>query len=94
MLAQLLDHHTGQDLSAAYVSLLDPLLNPPLWEQGNIPALVRLLEAYLTKGINTILADNKLEPILGIFQQKLINSRQNDHYALSLLIAVTKTVPV
>ncbi|KAI9261688.1 Cse1-domain-containing protein [Phascolomyces articulosus] len=94
LLAQLLDHHTGQDLSAAYVSLLTPLLNPPLWEQGNIPALVRLLEVYLTKGINTILADNKLEPILGIFQQKLINSRQNDHYALSLLIAVTKTVPI
>ncbi|KAI9492718.1 Cse1-domain-containing protein [Zychaea mexicana] len=94
LLAQLLDHHQGQELSEAYIALLTPLLNPPLWEQGNIPALVRLLEVYLAKGINTIVANNKLEPILGIFQQKLINSRQNDHYALALLIAVTKNVPI
>ncbi|KAJ8663506.1 hypothetical protein O0I10_000748 [Lichtheimia ornata] len=93
LLAQLLEHHKKQDLTEAYVSLLNPLLNPPLWEQGNIPALVRLLEAYLNKGINTIVSNNKLEPILGIFQQKLINSRQNDQYALTLLNAVIKTVP-
>ncbi|KAI8149148.1 Cse1-domain-containing protein [Fennellomyces sp. T-0311] len=94
LLAQLLDHHKGQDLSEAYIALLNPLLNPPLWEQGNIPALVRLLEVYLEKGINTILASNKLEPILGIFQQKLVNSRQNDHYGLALLNAVIKSVPI
>lgn len=94
LLAQLLEHHKKQDLTEAYVSLLNPLLNPPLWEQGNIPALVRLLEAYLNKGVNTIVSSNKLEPILGIFQQKLINSRQNDQYALTLLNAVIKTVPL
>lgn len=61
---------------------------------GNIPALVRLIQAYLDKGINTILANNKLEPILGIFQQKLVNSRQNDHYGMLLLNSVIKQVPV
>ncbi|KAF7731911.1 importin-alpha export receptor [Apophysomyces ossiformis] len=93
LLAQLLEQHTGQDLSQAYIDLLEPLLNPVLWEQGNIPALVRLLQAYLSRGVNTILSRNKLEPILGIFQQKLVNSRHHDHYALLLLNDVIKHVP-
>ncbi|KAG0191747.1 importin-alpha export receptor [Apophysomyces sp. BC1034] len=94
LLAQLLEQHTGQDLSQAYIDLLEPLLNPVLWEQGNIPALVRLLQVYLSRGVNTILSRNKLEPILGIFQQKLVNSRQHDHYGLLLLNDVIKSVPL
>lgn len=118
LLAQLLEQHGGHDLTPDYVALLNPLMNPPLWEQGvyclkpwlreygsdkvktnicligNIPALVRLIQTYLAKGANTILAENKLEPILGIFQQKLVNSRQNDHYGMLLLEAVTKYVPL
>ncbi|KAL0088446.1 Cse1-domain-containing protein [Phycomyces blakesleeanus] len=90
LLAQLLENHSGQDLPQLYIDWLTPLLNPTLWEQGNIPALVRLLEAYLSRGVNTIISQNKLEPILGIFQQKLVNSRQNDHYGISLLTALTK----
>ncbi|OAD80776.1 hypothetical protein PHYBLDRAFT_138326 [Phycomyces blakesleeanus NRRL 1555(-)] len=94
LLAQLLENHSGQDLPQLYIDWLTPLLNPTLWEQGNIPALVRLLEAYLSRGVNTIISQNKLEPILGIFQQKLVNSRQNDHYGISLLTALTKHVPM
>ncbi|KAI9320966.1 armadillo-type protein [Dichotomocladium elegans] len=94
LLAQLLEQHKGQELTEAYISLLSPLLNPPLWEQGNIPALVRLLEAYMAKGIQTILAANKLEPILGIFQQKLIHSRHHDQYAMVLFISIIKNVPL
>ncbi|KAI9030863.1 Cse1-domain-containing protein [Phycomyces nitens] len=94
LLAQLLESHSGQDLPQLYIDWLTPLLNPSLWEQGNIPALVRLLEAYLSRGVNTIISQNKLEPILGIFQQKLVNSRQNDHYGISLLTALTKYVPM
>jgi exportin-2 (importin alpha re-exporter) len=37
LLAQLLDFHTGKDLSEAYIALLDPLLNPGLWEYGSVP---------------------------------------------------------
>lgn len=94
LLAQLLDYHHGTNLPDMYVGLLNLILNPTLWEQGNIPALVRLLEAYLSKGSDTILSSNRLEPILGIFQQKLVGSRQNDHYAMSLLSAITKAVPM
>ncbi|KAI7887653.1 Cse1-domain-containing protein [Mucor mucedo] len=94
LLAQLLEQHKGTELTDSYVTLLVPLLNPGLWEQGNIPALVRLLQAYLEKGINTILANNQLEPILGIFQQKLVNSRQFDHYGMLLLHTITLRVPI
>ncbi|KAG2207684.1 hypothetical protein INT47_011804 [Mucor saturninus] len=94
LLAQLLEQHKGTELTDSYVALLVPLLNPGLWEQGNIPALVRLLQAYLEKGINTILANNQLEPILGIFQQKLVNSRQFDHYGMLLLHTITLRVPI
>ncbi|RCH88978.1 importin-alpha export receptor, partial [Rhizopus stolonifer] len=94
LLAQLLEHHKGTELTEAYTALLVPILNPALWEQGNIPALVRLIQAYLNKGIQSILASNQLEPILGIFQQKLVYSRQFDHYGILLLETLTKRVPI
>ncbi|KAK4517849.1 uncharacterized protein ATC70_001197 [Mucor velutinosus] len=94
LLAQLLEQHQGVELTPAYIALLGPLLNPVLWEQGNIPALVRLLQAYLDKGVNSILAGNQLEQILGIFQQKLIYSRQFDHYGMLLLNTVSTRVPI
>ncbi|KAG1138620.1 hypothetical protein G6F37_010384 [Rhizopus arrhizus] len=94
LLAQLLEQHKGTELTGSYVSILNPILNPSLWEQGNIPALVRLVQAYLDKGVTTIMANNQLEPILGIFQQKLVYSRQFDQYAMLLLRTITLRVPL
>ncbi|KAH8547636.1 putative importin-alpha export receptor [Umbelopsis sp. PMI_123] len=93
LLAQLLDFHTGKELSEAYIALLDPLLNPALWEYGNIPALVPLVQSYLSRGVDTILARNKLTPILGVFQ-KLMASRQHDHYGFGILNAIVVNVPL
>lgn len=94
LLAQLLEQHKGTELTPAYMALLTPLLNSGLWEHGNIPALVRLMQAYLDKGVTTILANNQLEPILGIFQQKLVYSRQFDFYGMQLLTNITSRVPM
>lgn len=94
LLAQLLEQHKGTELTGSYVSILNPILNPSLWEQGNIPALVRLVQAYLDKGVTTIMANNQLESILGIFQQKLVYSRQFDQYAMLLLRTITLRVPL
>lgn len=60
---------------------------------GNIPALVKLLQAYFVKGSNWIVANNQLEPILGIFQ-KLVSSKINDHHAFELLTTIIETVPM
>lgn len=49
VLAQLLECRAS--LSPAYESLFSPLLAPNMWERpANIPALVRLLCAYMAKG--------------------------------------------
>ena len=39
-----------QTLPGAYLVLFPPLLSPVLWERpANVPALVRLLQAYLQR---------------------------------------------
>ncbi|KAI8321716.1 importin-alpha re-exporter [Martensiomyces pterosporus] len=94
ILAQLLSVHQSEgSLPDAYVSLLPPLLQPALWEsQGNIPALVRLLQSYLQIGGVQISREGQLQPILGVFQ-KLIASRANDHHGFNLLLAITQFTP-
>lgn len=59
---------------------------------GNIPALVRLLQAYLSKGAAAIVANNQLEPILGI-SRNLMGSRLHDFMSFALLESVVQYVP-
>lgn len=50
----LLEIHSNS-IPASYMALFPHLLQPVLWERtGNIPPLVRLLQAYLEKGGETI----------------------------------------
>jgi exportin-2 (importin alpha re-exporter) len=60
---------------------------------GNVPALVKLLQAYLKSGSSWIVANNQLEPMLGVFQ-KLVSSKLNDHHAFELLQAIITYVPM
>jgi len=78
----------------SYKVLLPPLLTPTLWEsRGNIPALVRLLRAFLTRGANQIVAAGQVTPMLGIFQH-LIQSKANDQYGFELLEALLECIPL
>lgn len=76
-------------LPPAYMALFPPLLSPVLWERsGNVPALVRLLQAYLQKAHADIVTGNHLPAILGVFQ-KLVASKAHDHegfYVLNTLM--------
>ncbi|KAJ1997714.1 importin-alpha export receptor, partial [Coemansia thaxteri] len=94
ILAQLLSvHQTSGRLPDAYISLLSPLLQPSLWgAQGNIPALVRLLQSYLQTGGSQLASEGQLQPILGVFQ-RLIASRANDHHGFNLLLAISQFTP-
>jgi len=84
ILAQLLECRTS--LSAGYESLFSPLLIPSNWERpGNIPALVRLICAYMSKGKAQVRAE--LERVLGVFQ-KLLASRATDQQACKLLSSI------
>eukprot|EP00581_Thalassiosira_minuscula_P013061 CAMPEP_0183727082 /NCGR_PEP_ID=MMETSP0737-20130205/24807_1 /TAXON_ID=385413 /ORGANISM="Thalassiosira miniscula, Strain CCMP1093" /LENGTH=929 /DNA_ID=CAMNT_0025958619 /DNA_START=28 /DNA_END=2817 /DNA_ORIENTATION=- len=84
LLAQILEFRPeGAGLGEAYTSLFVPLLTPTLWERkGNVPALSRLLTAYLSKGPNDL--EPHLLGILGVFQ-KLVSSKANEQYAFDLL---------
>lgn len=94
ILSQLLELHGPQDFPDAYKALLPPLLTPTLWEQrGNVPALVRLLRAFLSRGAAAIVAANQLPAMLGIFDY-LIKSKVNDTYGFELLEALLEFVPM
>lgn len=68
-----------------YMVVYPLLLTPALWERnGNIPALVRLLQAFIEKATSHVTEDGRLSALLGVFQ-KLIASKMNDHEGFYLL---------
>lgn len=90
----MLELHEATDFPEAYKALLPPLLTPTLWEsKGNVPALVRLLRAFLSRGAQEIVAANQLPPMLGVFQH-LVASKVNDTYGFELLEAIFEYVPL
>merc|ERR1719315_704624 len=70
------------------------LLVPLLWERpGNIHPLVRLLQAFISRGPSQVLAQDRLSGLLGVFQ-KLIASKTNDHEGFYLLQSMIEHLPV
>lgn len=68
-----------------YMVVYPLLLTPALWERnGNVPALVRLLQAFIEKAPSDVTKDNNLSALLGVFQ-KLVASKMNDHEGFYLL---------
>lgn len=93
ILSQLLELHASGEFPDAYKALLPPLLTPPLWEQkGNVPALVRLMRAFLARGAESIVANKQLGPMLAIFQH-LVNSKANDAHGFELVESIVEYVP-
>lgn len=81
-----------QTVPTVYHELFPFLLMPILWERpGYIPALTRLLQAYIEKAADTIVVQ-KIMPVLGVFQ-RLIASKSNDHYAFHILNSLTEYLP-
>ncbi len=83
----------GGGVSDPYMALFPFLLMPVLWERpGNITPLVRLIQAFITKGPQQIVGLGKTEALLGVFQ-KLIASRSNDHGGFYLLQSMVEHFP-
>uniref|UniRef100_A0AAY4E4X6 Exportin-2 n=1 Tax=Denticeps clupeoides TaxID=299321 RepID=A0AAY4E4X6_9TELE len=94
VMSLLLEIHTSA-IPSSYMALFPHLLQPVLWERtGNIPPLVRLLQAYLEKGGSAIAstAADKIPGLLGVFQ-KLIASKANDHQGFYLLNSIIEHMP-
>lgn len=93
LLAALLEAKESSTLSRNFQSLIGPILAPPLWEQrGNVPALVRLLQAMLPRASSVIVQNDQLQSVLGLFQ-KLASSKTNESFAFDLLETVVRTFP-
>lgn len=76
-----------------YTSLFPLLLTPVLWEHiGNIPPMVRLLQALLQKGKEVVANTDHLNALLGVFQ-KLIASKTSDHQGFYLLNSILEHLP-
>jgi len=58
VLALMLEMHAEGTVSPPYLALFPHLLLPVLWSRdGNIPPLVRLLQAYISRGVRQIETD-------------------------------------
>lgn len=91
-MSQMLELHVGQEIPSSYTALLPSLLTPTLWQtRSNVPALVRLLQAFLAKGNAQIINTSTVQSLLGIYQQ-LIASRVNDEYGFELLLSIFRHV--
>jgi len=90
VLAQLLEFKVD-DVGSSYGTLFAPLLTPALWEsKGNIPALSRLLVAYVAKaGPKSTLIQPNLMGYLGVFQ-KLMASKANEGFGFQLISALVE----
>ena len=50
------------------------------------------MQAFISRGPQQVVASNKLEPLLGVFQ-KLIASKSNDHEGFYLVQALVEHMP-
>ncbi|TVY84129.1 Importin alpha re-exporter, partial [Lachnellula suecica] len=92
--AALLEARPHGPLSEYYKALVAPILMPALWEsRGNVPALSRLLTSIIPRSAAEIVANEQVEPILGIFQ-KLMSKKSTELYSFDVLEAVITSVEV
>ena len=85
ILALLLEYHEAGRVPEAYISLLQPILSPTLWETpANIQPVVYFLTTLISRANHSIEAAGKVIPILGVFQ-KLVASKNNDHHGFKIL---------
>ena len=90
ILAQLVEGSPPPLDQTKYLNNFGNWLSPFFWEKpGNVPALVRLLKAYLRKAPEEIVSAGKLEGVLGVFQ-KLVASKAHDHEGFYILNSIVE----
>lgn len=76
-------------LSSNYMQLFQVLLSPESWKRSSsVPALVRLLQAYLQKIPNELNNEGRLGQVLGIFNSLVTSPRTEDlgFYVLNTVV--------
>ncbi|CAM6129189.1 unnamed protein product [Calypogeia fissa] len=91
ILAQLIESR-GPPLDRVYLQLFPLLLTPTLWQRSaNVPALVRLLQAYLQNAPQEFNQPSSLNSVLGVFE-KLVGSRSTDHQGFYILNTIVENL--
>ncbi|KAI9831945.1 MAG: importin-alpha export receptor [Phylliscum demangeonii] len=94
LFAALLECNPAGPLSKYYKSLIPPILMPEIWDaKGNVPALVRFLSSVIQRDATDLAAEQRIEPILVIFQ-KLISKKFSESHAFDLLETVIASFSV
>ena len=93
LMAALIEAEPSKPLPTIYQPLIGPILSPQLWEQrGNVPALVRLLSAIVTRASQEMTQANQVENVLGIFQ-RLLSIKSFENYGFDLIETVISVFP-
>ncbi|KAI1500957.1 chromosome segregation protein [Biscogniauxia marginata] len=93
LFAKLLELNPSGALPNHYQALVPPLIVSTFWEtRGNVPALTRLLAAIIPRAAQSIVAENQLQPILGIFQG-LLRGKKTEQNAFDLLESIVLSIP-
>ncbi|XP_057980213.1 exportin-2 [Malania oleifera] len=75
-----------------YMQIFELLLSPESWKKtANVPALVRLLQAFLQKAPHELNREGRLGQVLGIFEM-LVSSTNTDEQGFYVLNTVTENV--
>ncbi|EOA26521.1 hypothetical protein CARUB_v10022574mg [Capsella rubella] len=91
LLAQLVELNRPP-LSPNYMQIFMLLLSPESWKRsGNVPALVRLLQAFLQKAPHEVTQENRLSQVLGIFD-KLVASPSTDEQGFYILNTIIENL--
>ncbi|KAK1760500.1 CAS/CSE protein [Echria macrotheca] len=91
--ALLLELNPASDIPGDFKVLLDSILAPGPWEtRGNVPPLSRFISAIIPKVTQAIVAEQKLEPILTIFQ-RLLGGKKTEQNAFDIIEAVVGAFP-
>ncbi|KAK5654859.1 hypothetical protein OQA88_6895 [Cercophora sp. LCS_1] len=86
--ALLLELNPTSTVPGDFKALLDSILAPGPWEtRGNVPPLVRFISTIMPKAAEAIVSEQKLEPILAIFQ-RLLSGKKTDQNAFDMLEAI------
>ncbi|KAF1863775.1 hypothetical protein Lal_00030879 [Lupinus albus] len=91
LLAQLVELNRPP-IPPIYMQIFEILLSPDSWERGaNVPALVRLLQAFLQKAPSEISQGDRLTKVLGIFD-KLIKTKSTSEQGFYVLNTVIENL--
>ena len=93
LFAALLESNPSAALPNHYKALIAPLLQGTIWEtRGNAPGCTRLLAAIVPRAAQDIVAENQVEPVLGIFQ-KLLSGKKTEPNAFDVLDSIVVSLP-